>query len=252
MRRFVAALLLFTAVPATAQNTEKLISNDFDVRTGLTFKVSDAAVQKMLPAGWQLNSPAAGPTKGFNLGVTLINGTMIQDPDGKPLSPRTYVVLTAPARKIGTDITGTMVFGGFMPQEAGPGAYGVYGSAKVTVDRRQRTEADGKTIIEETWEARADDGNTLEIQIQFVRGVLTRGKAEVRIYSAAKPEFYRIYRSEQAADVVRSAATGVEHVSKFSIKATGPKLVPFFDGSEQLISITNIPHYWKSIYMPQF
>jgi hypothetical protein len=75
---------------------------------------------------------------------------------------------------------------------------------------------------------------------------------EAKIYSAAKPEFYRIYRFEQAADVARSTATGIDRVTKFSIKATGPKLTPLFDGSEQLISVTSIPHYLRSIYLPVF
>jgi hypothetical protein len=252
MRKFLAVLLLFAAIPAIAQNAERLSSNDLEVRTALTFKVSGTAVQKMLPAGWEVNSPAAGPTKDFNLGITLINQTMTQDPDGKPLAPRSYIVLNAPAKKTGTDIAGTMVFGGFIAPEAVPGAYGVYGPAQVRVERRQRTEADGKTSIDETWEARADDGSAIEIQIQFVRGIPARSKVEAKIYSAAKPDFYRVYRFEQAADVARSAATGVDRVSSFSIKATGPKLTPLLDGSEQLISVTSIPHYLRSIYLPTF
>ena len=60
----VAALVL--AHPALAQ--EKVVGNNIDVRTLLAFKASDAAVQKVLPEGWEVNSPAAGATKGFNLG----------------------------------------------------------------------------------------------------------------------------------------------------------------------------------------
>jgi hypothetical protein len=35
------------------------------------------------------------------------------------------------------------------------------------------------------------------------RGALTRVKTEAKIHSGAKPEFYRIYKFEQATDVVR-------------------------------------------------
>jgi hypothetical protein len=35
-----------------------------------------------------------------------------------------------------------------------------------------------------------------------------------------------------------------------SFKAAGPKLTSVFDGSEQLISITSIPFYSRSIYVP--
>jgi hypothetical protein len=49
---------------------------------------------------------------------------------------------------------------------------------------------------------------------------------------------------------VRSTATGIDRVSKFSIKATGPKLSALFDGSEQLVSITSLPGYMRWIYLP--
>jgi hypothetical protein len=50
--------------------------------------------------------------------------------------------------------------------------------------------------------------------------------------------------------VARSTATGVDRIVKFSLKATGPKLAPIFDGTEQLISITSVPIYTRSIYLP--
>ena len=50
----VGALVL--AHPALAQ--EKVVGNNVDVRTLLLFKASDTAVQKMLPEGWEVNSPA--------------------------------------------------------------------------------------------------------------------------------------------------------------------------------------------------
>ena len=77
-----------------------------------------------------------------------------------------------------------------------------------------------------------------------------RSKVEAKVHSAAKPAFYRIYRFEQAADVARSTAAGIDRVSKFSFKASGPKLAPIFDGTEQLISVTSIPSYSRSIYLP--
>jgi hypothetical protein len=251
MHRLLIALLVLAAAPAMAQEKEKLWSNDLETRTALSFKVSDAAVQKMLAPGWEINSPAAGPAKDSNLALVLINQTTTQDPDGQPLPTRTYIVLATPAKKTGTDVAGTMVFGGFMSHEGAPGAYGVYEPSRVALDRGQHTEPDGKTIIRETWEARADDGSTIEVRVEFIRGAAARaGKTEAKVYSAAKPDFYRIYRFEQAADVVRSTATGADRLISLSIRAFGPKLSPLFDGTEQLISVTSIPYYSRSIYLP--
>ena len=68
------------------------------------------------------------------------------------------------------------------------------------------------------------------------------------LYSAVKPDFYRIYRYEQSADVVRGA--GVDRVQKVVIKAAGPKLAPLLDGSEQLLGVTSVPWYARQTYLP--
>jgi hypothetical protein len=250
MRNLFVALLMLAASPTIAQDKEKLSATDLTVRTALTFKVADSVVQKLLPAGFELNSPTAGPNKGSNLNVTLIDYLMVQEPEGKALPPRSTIAMSVPAKKTATGEAVAVVFGGFIAQAGVPGPYSVFGSAKITVDRRSRTDADGKSIIEENWDAKLEDGGALAIQLQFTRGDLVRSKAAPKIHSAAKPEFYRIYQFEQAADVVRSAPSGVDRVSKLSIKATGPRLAPLFDGSEQLISITSIPFYSRSIYVP--
>jgi hypothetical protein len=250
MHYLLLAAVVLAAAPAFAEDNLKLSATDISVRTGLTFKVADAVVQKRLPAGWELNSPAAGPTKGFNLGITLIDYVVVQDPEGKPLPPRNTIVLNIPAKKAGTGEAVTMVFGGFVVPAGAPGPYSVFAPANITVDRRSHTGPDGKAMISETWQAKTDDGNLLDIQIDFERGTPARGKVEAKIHSAAKPDFYRVYRFEQAADVARSTAANIDRVSKFSFKATGPMLAPLFDGSEQLVSITSVPSYARSIYLP--
>jgi len=194
--------------------------------------------------------PAAGPAKGSNAGIALIDYQMAQDPEGKPLPARPVIAVNMPAKISASGEAVSVVLAGFVAQAAVPGPYFVFGPAKIKVDRRSDTDAEGKSIIDEVWEVNAGDGSALQIGLQFTRGALARGKAEAKIHSAAKPEFYRIYRFEQAADLVKSTATGVDRVSKLSFKAAGPKLTSVFDGSEQLISITSIPFYSRSIYVP--
>jgi len=55
---------------------------------------------------------------------------------------------------------------GSTPHEGAPGAYGVYAPAQVALDRGQHTEPDGKTLIRETWEARADDHSVIEVWVE--------------------------------------------------------------------------------------
>jgi hypothetical protein len=250
MRVLSFALLVLLTSSAIADEKEKLFSTNIELRTILAFKVSDVAVKKMLPADWEINSPISGPSKGSNLGISLIDQVLVQDPDGKSVSTSRGMSLTIPAKKKGADAAGTMVFVGFWSPNGVPGAYDVYLPAAVVIDRQEHTDVSGKTNIEETWNFKTADANSTEIRIQFDRGVSTRGKLEAKVYSARKPDVYRIYRIEQSADVVRSTAIGVDRVARFSFKTTDPRLGSLFDGSEQLISVTSIPWYSRSVYLP--
>jgi len=250
MRALFVVGAMFLAQPVFAQSNEKYTGSNVDVRTILSFKASDAAVQKMLPEGWEVNSPAAGPSKGANLGLSLIDQVTVQDAEGKPATTFRGAVFTIPAKKKGTDTAGTMVFTGLMSAGGAPGAYGVYVPAKAKVEREVETEADGKSTAEEKWEFKADDGSSIEVKIEYERGPALRSKVEAKVFSAAKPEFYRIYRFEQASDMARNTAAGVDRVGKISVKGTGEKLAPLFDGAQQLISVTSIPWYSRQIYLP--
>ena len=44
--------------------------------------------------------------------------------------------------------------------------------------------------------------------------------------------------------------TRVDRVSSVSVKMSGQKLAPLFDGSEQLISVTSIPWYSRQVFLP--
>ncbi len=105
-------------------------------------------------------------------------------------------------------------------------------------------------MIDESWKFTTDAGDSIELQIQYTRGEAVRGSVEAPVYSAAKPDFYRIYRYEQATDVVRSTGTATDRVQKLSFKASGQHLAPLFDSSEQLVSVTSIPFYTRQIYLP--
>src|SRR3979409_611420 len=205
MRRMLIALLVLATTPALAD--EKLSAVDLSVRTAMTFKVNEGVLQKLLPTGFEMNSPAAGPGKGANLAITLIDYLMVQDPEGKPLPPRSTVAMNIPSKKTATGEAVGMVIGGFILEAGAPGPYFNFGAAKISVNRQSHT-VDGKSIIDETWDKKTKQGNALEVVLQFERGVPARGKVETKILSAAKPEFYRIYKFEQAADVIRSASMG--------------------------------------------
>ena len=248
MRAFVLVVLWALVAPAYAG--EKLFGSNVDVRTTLAFKVSDAAVQKLVPEGWEISSPPAGPSKGSNVFVILIDSISALDAEGKSVAPLRGGVLAILAKKKGTDAAVPMVVFGIAVREVVPGAYGVYVPGKAAIERKVRSGAAGKSTADETWEFKAEDGNAIKAQIRYERGATTKSKLEAKVYSGAKPEFFRIYRWEQVADIARSTATGVDRVTKVSFKASGPKLAPLFNGSEKLISVTSVPSYSRTVFLP--
>jgi len=250
MRSLLFALLLLTASPVAAQENEKLVAIDNSVRTVVTFKAPAAAVQKLLPAGWEIQAPTEGPDKGANLTLLLIDFQLGQDPAGKLLTGRPTAVLIVPAKKTGAASAVSVIAGGYTAQAGVPGPYSNFVAGRVTVERQSRTDGDGKAVNDEKWEVKSDDGSAMEFQIQFVRGVPVREKTVTTYHSSTKPEFYRIYRVVQGTDIVRSVPGGVDRVTKLSFKASGDKLAPLFDGTEQLISVTSLPVFSREVWLP--
>jgi hypothetical protein len=250
MRLFVVLASLLITQAASAQSNYKLSGSNTDVRTILLFKVDDAKIQKLVPEGWAINPPSSGPTRGVNLAITLVDQIAELDAEGKSLPPLKGAVFAFPGKKSGSDTVGTMVWGGLVSATSAPGPYGVFAPVKGVIDRKSRTDVTGESIIDETWQFTSDDGNAVETQIQYVRGIPARNKVETRVYSAAKPDFYHIYRWESLLDMVMSTAAGINRVKTISIKVTGGKYGPLFDGSHQLIGVASMPWYARHTYLP--
>jgi hypothetical protein len=246
MRALFLAAALVIAGPALAE--EKFVSTNIDVRTLIDFKVSDAALQKMLPDGWEIE-PRSGASAASNLRVTLVDPQLVVNAEQKPLDPVRVISLGVAIKKKGADVRGNMVIAGYVSSaKAAPGAYGLYGAARAKVERRVRSDEAGTSTADEIWSFAGEDGGSVQIELQYVRSTPKDGKVEVNTYSAAKPEFYRIYRYDQIADVVRGE--GLDRLPKFSFKVTGGKIGALLDGSEQLVSVTSVPLYVRQVYLP--
>ena len=143
MRAFLLSLLWLLAGPALAQ--EKLVGSNMDVRTILDFKAADAAIQKLLPPGFEANPAMSGPSAGANLRVTFIDQMAAYDAAGKPTPPARNLVFGIPVRKPGSETGGLMIFTGFSPAAGGP--YGVAVKAANVVERKIRHQPSGNSIV---------------------------------------------------------------------------------------------------------
>ena len=230
-RTFVIAASMTLVFILSASAQEKLVGTYGEARTSLAFKIPDATAQSMLPRGWLASPFSAGPSKGANLVVTFMDWL--------------------PAQQNTKDETVAMVVTGLSaPPGYAPGPYGNFGAAKSRTMRTLRTDDDGFSTAEESWKFEGENGDLVELELQFARRATTRTKLEAKVYSAVKPEFYRLYRIEAAVDVVRSADGGTDRVQKYIFKGSGPRFRALFDGSEQLVSITSFPWFSRQAFLP--
>ena len=141
--------------------------------------------------------------------------------------------------------------GGYSTDPLGsPGAYKVYGPGTVSVERSEHGSGGLDAKVDETWVAKGQDGNELDLHVSFVRGVPALSSFDVHNYSAADPAFYRIYRGEQVVDVLRSVNTGVNRVQTIELKASGSgKLAKAINGSEKIIAINALPFYRRLTFL---
>lgn len=231
-------------------HTENVVAEQ---RTYVFLQVAASAAQAFLPQGWTLNPAAAGPTKDANLVLVWIDRKLALTPDGKPLQSGTnrLLVLLAPVKSPQGDAV-NMVVGGYSMDPAGaPGAYKVYGAGPVTVDRVEKSNGKLESTVEETWAARGPDGTGANLHVVFTRGVPVASSFDLRIFSAADPAFYRMYRGDQVVDVVRSVNTGVNRVQTVELKVSGSgRLANAINGSEKIIAINSMPLYRRNTFLP--
>lgn len=245
-RLTLAAAILATASTGSAQTVTEWSG---ETRVALSFRVDDAALQKLLPAGWT-SAPSTGDgNRGANLTVSFIDRLVALDGQGKTYRTGTsrYIVFGAPARNAAGE-TNTVILAGLSPE--GPGAYGVNLTATISrVDRSSSTRAEEGGTSEERWEFAAGSGERIELSVAFRRSAAVKTHAETTLRSARRPEFTRTYRIDQAADVVRSLTTP-DRVERLSFRATGAAFAPLFDGRETLLSVTSFPWYVREISVP--
>ncbi len=247
----VGVLAAITPRARAETQTENIVA---EMRTYLYLQVASDAAQSFLPNGWTLSPVTTGAAKDANFVVLFIDRKLALTPDGKPLQAGTnrLLVLIVPSKNVKTGEVANMIVGGYSADPAGsPGAYKVYGPGTVSVDRTEHGGDKLGSNVEETWVAKGQDGNELDLRIAFVRGVPALSTFDLHNFSAADPAFYRIYRGEQVVDVLRSVNTGVNRVQTFELKASGKgKLAKAINGSEKIIAINALPFYRRLTFLP--
>jgi len=254
MNRFrTVALLLAAALICTGPaRAETKVGATVESRLLVGFKVDDAAAQAWMPEGWKAITLPKGPLAGANVMLVLMDRHLILDPEGKPQTPssgRAAALLSygVAEGQPGPRLFITRVF------EPAPivDPYGNSVPAQITRSAQSSVGADGATTRSEAWVVTPEAGGKITVDLSFASGTGTLVKgAEALPYSAARPEFHRIYRYDQMVELVMSAAMDKPVAGDVAVTVDLPDMAAMFDGSQQLAAILSIPVYIRDVFLP--
>lgn len=252
LKASIASGLLTLA--ATTAHAQTVIEQAIEYRFQLDFRVNDAALQKMLPAGWEPLIATMGPAKDCNLRMIFIDRVDVMGPDGRPLPKGSsrLVYLAIPVKQTSGTATGQMIIGGLTEDASdAPGAFGVYKHATTAKMTRSSEISGGAVLVDEDWAFSAPGGEHMTVHVKYQRAPANKGGGEVRFFNPADPSKYQIFKTEQVIDIARNVTTTPpDRVKEFSYTAGGGAIASLFDGTEKVLSWDSFPWYNRTVLAP--
>jgi hypothetical protein len=237
-------------LPAVA---DTLVENSAEFRFQLDFHVNDAALQKLLPAGWEAAVATQGPAKDCNLRLIFIDRIDVTNPDNTPKTTDQLAIIEIPVKQAGTNNAGRMIINGLASDaKEAPGPFGNYVHASSVKVSRSFSTIEGVTLGEENWEFIGANGERLETHVKYERGAARKNPTgEVKFFNAAKPDAYQVFKVDSGLDIMKNVSVPVkDRVKEFSYKATGGPIGALFDGAEKALSWDSFHWYNRGIYTP--
>src|SRR5260370_38393730 len=190
------ALLAAGAVGVPTARAETPVETSAEFRFQLDVHVNDAALQKLLPAGWETVVATQGAAKDANLRVIFIDRVDVTNPDGTPKTTDQLVYIAIPVKQTGTGNAGQMIVNGLVSDaKEAPGPFGNYVHATSARASRAFNTANGVTQGEENWEFIGANGERLETHVKYERGAARRNPtAEVKFFNPSNPSAYQIFK----------------------------------------------------------
>ena len=231
---------------------ETLLATNILTRTVIGLRVEPSALQTRVPDPWQVIAIAKGAFKGANLLVIFNDALLNQDTAGNTLpdAMNRYIGFALLATHPDTGELANFPFRVFTAHpQAVPGRYKTAKPAHLW--REQTLKGDGiETAVTEHFGMQDPMGVTVELALQYQRGVPSRVRTEVSVRSTVDPAIRRVHRIDQLVDVVRSAPTGVDRLQDYRLQVQVPELEDLFDGGEQLVGIAVNPWHVRQVFAP--
>jgi hypothetical protein len=234
-------------------SAETLVENSAEFRFQIDYHVNDAALQKLLPAGWEPVIATQGPAKDANLRLIFIDRVDVTNPDGTPKTTDQLAYIAIPVKQAGTNNAGQMIINGLVSDaKEAPGPFGNYVHATSVKASRALNTANGVTMGEENWELIAANGERLEVHLKYERGAARKNPTtDTKFFNPSNPSAYQIFKVDSGLDIMKNASVPVkDRVKEFSYKATGGNIGALFDGTEKVLSWDSFHWYNRGIYNP--
>ena len=233
-------------------SAETLMGKTVESRILLGFKVSDSAVNKMLPVGWNSLTLPKGPVSGSNLIMAFIDRYLITDAEGKPASPSSGPILALLAYARNDNVKGIRGFVIKVYEET-PLVDPYGNSSAADIDRVAGFVDSGGAVRSqsEQWAVTPNSGGQISLSLEFKLDELKwTVDGESRPYSSVRPDFFRIYRFDQLAGLAMNRALGKSLKGEIAFHSTDPAIESLFDGNESLSAIITVPTYLREISLP--
>ena len=249
---WLAVVMLLISPLGIAQT---LLEQSAEHRYQIDFRVNDAALAKLLPAGWETVIATEGPAKDCNLRMIFIDRMAIMADGGKtaPTHASRMVYLAIPVRETANPKNAGQIIIHGITDSAGdvPGAFGVYQRATTARMSRSASSNNGVLTGSEKWEFASASGEHMSLDVEYVRGPARKGAGEVKFFNPADPSKFQIFKTDQAIDIMRNPTTNPpDNVKKFVYKAGGGKIAALFDGTEKVVSWDVFPWYIRTVSQP--
>ncbi len=248
------SLLLAGSALAQAPAAGTVVEQSNEYRFQLDLAVNQAALNKLLPAGWESATAAQGPAKDCNLRLIFIDRVNVLGGDNRVLPPGKdmAVYLEAPVKQSAGTGTGRMVLAGISENNSATAAtFGTLVKATRVSASRNIATSNGNTTVTEDWDLTGTGGEHARLHVKYVRGPAARAAADTRFLNPANPAEFVTVHAEQETDIARNVTTTPpDRVQEFSFEAGGGKFAPLFDGTQKPLSWDSQPTYRRSIARP--
>jgi len=241
----------FAQAPAPAA-AGTVVEQSNEYRFQLDLQVNQAALSKLLPAGWESAAATQGAAKDCNLRLIFIDRINVQGGDNRVLPPGkdTVVYLEAPVRQ-GTQAARMVLAGISENNSATAATFGALVKATRVATARSIATANGATTVTEDWDLSGAGGEHARLHVKYVRGAANRAASDVRFVNPANPAEAMTAHTEQETDITRNVTTTPpDRVQEFSFEAGGGKFASLFDGTQKPLSWDSQPTYRRAIMKP--